>query len=280
MAIKNKRKKRSKRLPSGPPKFSVGTKVRVKYGIPDPDFPDIPLGGWAGTITEVHRANRFTTYLIEWNQSTLDNRHPIFQKRCERDGLDEDSSWLAEEDLEADVGEPVPLEQPTKIITRPLSKTDQDDRIRAIFGLTSDDPLPEANGENLLTYHGHLASNLSFPFQAAYWQETGPFQSRKYKVSVERLVSVDDYYPSEGHGLFCEVRYDADPKEATVVVQRREKSRLGVLGFLLNLFGVPNQYDEQHDEREPWLPFDEIEVKKPGPNRRLVADYSYWFHNH
>ena len=31
---------------------------------------------------------------------------------------------------------------------------------------------------------------------------------------------------------------------------------------------------------EPWLPLDEIEVKKPGPNRRLVANYSYWFHDH
>ena len=30
---------------SGPPRFQVGNKVRVKYGVIDPDFPDIPLGG-------------------------------------------------------------------------------------------------------------------------------------------------------------------------------------------------------------------------------------------
>jgi hypothetical protein len=45
-------------------------------------------------------------------QHVLGGLHPIFRKRCERDGLDDTSSWLAEEDLEADTGDPVPLEQP------------------------------------------------------------------------------------------------------------------------------------------------------------------------
>jgi len=34
---------------SGPPRFQVGNKVRVKYGVIDPDFPDIPLGGSSRT---------------------------------------------------------------------------------------------------------------------------------------------------------------------------------------------------------------------------------------
>jgi hypothetical protein len=29
---------------SGSPLFRMGNKVRVKYGVIDPDFPDIPLG--------------------------------------------------------------------------------------------------------------------------------------------------------------------------------------------------------------------------------------------
>jgi hypothetical protein len=280
MSIRNKRKHRSKRQPVEPPKFSVGTKVRVRYGIPDPDFPDIPLGGWAGTIIEIHQASRFNSYLIKWSQSTLDDRHPVCRKRCDRDGLEDDSAWLAEEDLEADDGEPVPLEQPTKIITRPLGKNDQDDRIRAIFGLTSDDALPEANGESLLTYYGHLAGKLLFPFSATYWKETGPFQSRKYKVSVEGLADVEDYCPSEGHGLLCEVRYDAASKEATIMVQRRKTSRRGLFGFLLNLLEAPMEHEERRCPEEHWLPLDEIELKKPGLNRQLIADYSYWFHNH
>ncbi len=35
------------------PRFQVGDKVRVKPGISDPDLPDMPLGGWSGTITEI-----------------------------------------------------------------------------------------------------------------------------------------------------------------------------------------------------------------------------------
>ena len=50
MPTKQKRKGNKPRQPSPPPRFSVGDRVRVKTGVPDPDFPDIPLGGWAGTI--------------------------------------------------------------------------------------------------------------------------------------------------------------------------------------------------------------------------------------
>jgi hypothetical protein len=278
MATKKKRKSAKHRKPAAPPKFSVGDRVRVKYGVTDPDFPDIPLGGWAGTITEVDQRGRFPMYLIEWSQSTLDNMHPIFRKRCERDGLEETSSWQGEEDLETDVGDPVPMEQPTNIVTRPLNKGDQDDRIRAILGLTGDDPLPEANGENLCKYYEYLAAHLSFPFRAVYWRDTGPFQSRKYKVNVVELVDVDDYYPGEGHGLLCNVQHDADSKDSTVV-QGRAKDRGILLGFIQRMLGVSAQQEEEV-EQECCLPLDEIEVKKDSPNRKLIGDYSYWFHNH
>ena len=78
MATKKKRKLPKPRKPQAPPKFSVGDRVRVKYGVADPDFPDIPLGGWTGTITEVDQRGRFPLYDVEWNQSTLDSMHPIF----------------------------------------------------------------------------------------------------------------------------------------------------------------------------------------------------------
>ena len=74
---------------------------------------------------------------------------------------------LSEEDLEIDDGTPVAIEQPTQIKTPPLSMNDQDDRIRGVFGLTHDDPLPLVTPETLLTYH-HLSTNLMFPFKSRY----------------------------------------------------------------------------------------------------------------
>ena len=154
MSTKKKQKPLKRRKPTTPPRFAVEDRVRVKYGVPDPDFPDIPLGGWAGTITEVSHDAKSHLYLIEWNQFTLDHMPPIFRKWCERDGVYQHRCWLGEEDLEPDVGNRVPLEQPTQIVTRPLSTTDQDDRIRVVFGLTSDFPLPDSSYENLHQYHG------------------------------------------------------------------------------------------------------------------------------
>src|SRR5271157_6311188 len=55
----------------GPPRFQVGNKVRVEYGVIVPDFPDIPLGGWTGTVTEVEQTDDQITYEIKWDKSTL-----------------------------------------------------------------------------------------------------------------------------------------------------------------------------------------------------------------
>ena len=41
------------------PKFKVGDRVRVKPGVTDVDYPDMPLGGWAGTVVEVSGTDTF-----------------------------------------------------------------------------------------------------------------------------------------------------------------------------------------------------------------------------
>ncbi len=52
-------------MPKTKPKFAIGARVRVKSGVRDTDFPDMPLGGWAGTITEIHSDGMYT---VCWNQ--------------------------------------------------------------------------------------------------------------------------------------------------------------------------------------------------------------------
>src|SRR6478609_9516199 len=114
---------RTKAEPSST-RFEPGAKVRVRHGVLDPDFPDIPLGGWAGTVKEVERARGETTYLVAWARATLKSMHPIYKKRCERDGLEQETMWLGGEDLEPDDGTPVDIERPMKVVTGPLSEKD------------------------------------------------------------------------------------------------------------------------------------------------------------
>lgn len=180
-------------------RFRSGEKVRVKQGVRDPDFPDIPLGGWAGTIKEVGQSKEEVTYLIAWDQATLRGMHPIYKKRCERDGLETESMWLGDGDLEPDDGTRVPIEQPTQIVTKPLSEKDQDDRVRMALGLTHDDPLPDASRKTLLAYHRYLAANLKFPFRARS-------DADGESLTVHRLLNPREYDLDEGDGLLCEAR--------------------------------------------------------------------------
>ena len=227
MGKKHRKKKRTQPKLLAPAKFSVGTIVRVKAGTRDADYPDMPIGGWTGTIQDVDQQAHPKLYLVEWNQDTLDQMHPVYRKRCQRDDLEMESMWLVEDELELDTGEPTKVEQPTNLVSRPLSKDDQDDRIRAIFELTSDDPLPHVTDVNLRKYHRYLATHLSFPFQAGYKVEIGPFQEEEILVTVLRLLHVDHF--DEEKGILCEateegesVCFDLADLQSTVNIHNRQ----------------------------------------------------------
>jgi hypothetical protein len=221
-----------------PPKFNVGADVRVKRGVIDPDFNDIPIGGWTGRITEMQSLNP-PMYLIRWDQQTLGNIHPIYRKRCERDGFDIAEMWLAESDLEPGSNDPVNIEQPTKIVTKPLNRDDQDDRIRSVFGLTSDDPLPESDEESLRAYYKFLTAKLSFPFEAKYSPQRLGFGAKTHAITVLGLLNPEEF-PGDGHGLFCQVRRDQELIE---------------------------------------IPLTEVEACKGSQNHKLIKDYTVWFVN-
>lgn len=189
---------------SVPPRFEPGGKVRVKHGVRDPDFADIPLGGWAGIVKEDERAKGETTYLIAWDRATIRGMHPVYKKRCERDGLGLESMWLGDDDFEPDGGSRVPIEQPTTIVTKPLSEKDQDDRVRMALGLTHDDPLPEVSRKTLLAYHRYLKDNLRLPFKARS-------EADGSLLTVHRLPDPKEYDLDEAEGLLCEARSREGP---------------------------------------------------------------------
>lgn len=212
----------AKRKPTAVSKFSKGDQVRVKHGLRDTNYPDLPIGGWAGTVSEVHKDGMFT---VRWTQETLGKIHPVFRNHCERDGFEFDEYWLGEADLEPDPGGPLDIEQPAKIESKPLSPRDQDDRIGMVFGLTSNDPLPFVDDEWLVAYHGYLSKNFVFPFLADYGSEYG--HPERVKViglgDSDKAPMIDDE-----HGILCEARM-----EGQVVTLP--------LGELENAKGQPNR---------------------------------------
>ena len=106
---------------------------------------------------------------------------------------------------EPDPGGPPDIEQPTKITTKPLSSKDQDDRIGMVFGLTSNDPLPDADDDTLQAYHEYLSKNLVFPFRAEYGSEYGHPEPAK----VIGLGDPDDEpMIDEIYGILCDVRLE------------------------------------------------------------------------
>ncbi len=188
--------------PAAPPKFKVGDKVRVKHGVNDVDYPDMPMGGWAGTVIEVIGGD---TFAIRWSDETLAAIHPVFKKRCEKDGVEAEEYSLTGDDLESDLGGLLDIEPPTHIETKPLSPKDQDDRIRMIFGLTSNDPLPEVDDKSLLAYHKHLATTLTFPIKAEHGAEYG----HPERIKIIGMGDPDEEpMIDEEHGILCEARVE------------------------------------------------------------------------
>jgi hypothetical protein len=56
---------------SGSTRFQVGNKIRVKPGVSGPNFPDMPLGGWSGTITEIIEREGQIDYVLKLDDRTL-----------------------------------------------------------------------------------------------------------------------------------------------------------------------------------------------------------------
>jgi hypothetical protein len=158
--------------PEGGPGFTVGQRVRVLPGTVDPDYPDAALGGWVGHVREIDATSQPPLLLVAWTRETLTAIHPAYRVRCERDDLDLDEMWLAESTLEPFPEGLAPsqaspqLEAPTRLEPVPLDLSKPEDRLRSIFGLTSDDPLPPPDREHLRSFRRQLLQEIRLPLPA------------------------------------------------------------------------------------------------------------------
>jgi Calcium binding len=220
-----------------PQALAVGDRVRVRGGIRDPDFPDIPLGGWSGTVLDADdSSDEGRLLLVEWSDATLRQMHPVYRYRCERDGLEIERSWLYERELELDTGELVSIEQPATLTPRPLDLGEQDDRLRAVFDLTSDEPLPAPNQERLAHYHRFLSDHLHFPLDAVYAAMNSYLPGKEEPVQFVGLTPLEQVH--EENGLLAEIERNGTRRQ-------------------VELF--------------------DVETPRNDYARQLIGDYSYWF---
>jgi hypothetical protein len=94
-------------------RFSAGTRVRVRPETRDPDYPALPLGGWAGTVVEVASAGR-APYRVRWNRATLEKADPIYRQLCAENDCCFEEMWLDDTDLVLDAGGPLAIELPQR----------------------------------------------------------------------------------------------------------------------------------------------------------------------
>lgn len=238
--------RRKKGTRPAPRRFQVGDRVRVKHGTMDTEYADMPLGGWAGMVTEI---DRFGLHTVQWSDETLANIHPVYKRRCERDGMMVEEYWLEEADLEPDPGGPLRIEQPKRITPRALSPDDQEDRVRMVFGLTADDRLPKPDDDALATYFDYLSERLRFPFSARH--ETGTFFQPAPSGRVQ-VVSLDpEWLWGSENGILCEVR-DGDELETLPLAE------LSVRRSTAN-YQLVDDYTAWFDGELPWTEEDEDE---------------------
>src|SRR5260370_10308915 len=90
------------------------------------------------------------------------------------------------------------METPSRIVTLPLDPADQEDRVRAMLGLTSDDPLPEVDEANLRMCQRYLSEHLAFPFEVRYMEVTESFEMKPRTATVRRFSDKPQVPPPGG----------------------------------------------------------------------------------
>ncbi len=120
-----------------------------------------------------------------------------------------------------------------------LSETElRQERLRRVFGLDRRAALPQLDQQALLRYHAYLSNQLSFPFDAQYFDEHEGAACDN-RITVARLVDADECLRDPRAGIQCEVLACGHPV---------------------------------------WVRLDELRLFDRSPRQQAIDDYRAWFH--
>ena len=208
---KNKKYKKKSSTTTSRPKYSMGNLIQVNDDVMDADWDDLPIGGWVGKITKIHREDDEPTYDVQWTEETMEKCHPIYGQLAKLEDLRVEAyTKLAEEDIHAFAGGEVILVDPGDVshyTDRPLDPDNEDDRLRMIFGTSPLEHFPtqeydnskEENDRLLKRYYDHLSEHLPLPFEATCIYRERQRIVSKHALTIKALIS-PDVIKAEGKG--------------------------------------------------------------------------------
>lgn len=116
----------------------------------------------------------------------------------------------------------------------------QEDRIRKVFGVAEEAPLPRVSEQALATYRDCLVASLSLPFDALYCPTGTDIRQLIHYVRVTELTNPQQSRKHLLYGLSCKAQNSKEVLD---------------------------------------LPLAELGVRDDNPNCQLIDDYAYWFVN-
>lgn len=193
-----------------PKPFAIGERVRVRTGMMDNGAQPFTFGGWVGTIIGTKMVDGTPMYVLQMDPETLAQMPPFYVQQCRFRGFDLDNFGISQGGLELYDGSPIVVEGVEKLRDRPLNPAYPDDRIRAIFGLTAGDPLPNVSVATLEIYHDYLQQHLALPFVArAVDQSSRLTAKRKVPIGISGL---EDLAPDcVRFGIICTGQMGRNP---------------------------------------------------------------------
>jgi hypothetical protein len=222
----------------------------VRDGTVDPDFPEVQLGGWTGTVREFDFESEPALVLIEWDAATQERMDPHYRERCEKEGLELETMWLGVFDVEptgATARQLVPFEQ---------EENNHERRILTALGYAGDPgPLPPVNQENLRQYHRYLRTRLTFPCSGRYYEDPINFPDKPMPMSFKALAPEDQCVGE--FGLLLEANLGAASGSLMVPLIKVDLEGDEATKQLVQDYTrwfLTNNSPESHDEGLPTLP--------------------------
>lgn len=239
-------------------RLQCGDVVHVKPGTPHPIYPDLPMGGWSGTIGRIQKHKRLPLRRcwVQFFKSTTDRLHPVYEDRERRDNdyCDLWDNWVPDDRLELGEVSSEMIEQPH---LPAWAEKAGDRQVRALFGLDPDDPYPDCEPATWQTWYRFLSEYLPLPRLLAEDVDEDD-ESYGKRLILERLLLPDELpadYPADEdrHGVYGEIASE----EETFAVSLHELNLPGEDPCDNLLRDYAHWFDMIHDDSDSDDDFDD-----------------------